>query len=619
MTTGSLIAVDLLIAVLFAAGWFGAGATAARRPRIAFALVAVALAAAAARAASLLALGGAGWWFVAEKVVIGVPLAVVTAAAALTFALPRLIAAARTGSAGGSPRIVVPLLSAGYAGVAGLLVTVVHGYPATLASACIAVAGVLAATLVTWRFVAQPGRALFQGGLLAAGAAMTAGIALAAMPSAALGVQPKEHEHHARAVTTLRGATTAEPGGQVRRFALAARKATVSLASGRKVEAWTFDGASPGPQLTATVGDLIEVTLRNVDIETGVTLHWHGYDVPAGEDGVPGLTQEAVMPGQEFSYRFAAEQSGTYWYHTHAVSHEGVRKGLFGTLVVHPRATAPTGLDLTLPAHTYGGTLALGTHDGLEERPAQPGTPVRLRLINTDSTPQRFTLAGTPFRVTAMDGVDLSGPTDLDAVALQIPAGGRHDLVFTMPSHPVTLRAGGDRGPGLRLTSSSPAAEVSTDAWPLFDPLTYGTPAASSFSRFDRDLPLVLDRGVRFSGGVKYAHTVNGAAAPDIPVQTVREGEVVRFTIVNRSLAIHPWHLHGHHVLILARDGRAPTGAPLWLDSFDVLPGEVWQVAFRADNPGVWANHCHNLDHAAAGMTLHLAYEGVTTPFHGDH
>jgi len=39
-------------------------------------------------------------------------------------------------------------------------------------------------------------------------------------------------------------------------------------------------------------------------------------------------------------------------------------------------------------------------------------------------------------------------------------------------------------------------------------------------------------------------------------------------------------------------------------------------VAFRADNPGIWMDHCHNLNHAAAGMTLHLSYEGVTTPFH---
>ena len=46
----------------------------------------------------------------------------------------------------------------------------------------------------------------------------------------------------------------------------------------------------------------------------------------------------------------------------------------------------------------------------------------------------------------------------------------------------------------------------------------------------------------------------------------------------------------------------------MWLDSFDAHPGDVWNVAFQADNPGMWANHCHNLAHADAGMMLHLMY-----------
>jgi FtsP/CotA-like multicopper oxidase with cupredoxin domain len=71
---------------------------------------------------------------------------------------------------------------------------------------------------------------------------------------------------------------------------------------------------------------------------------------------------------------------------------------------------------------------------------------------------------------------------------------------------------------------------------------------------------------------------------------------------------VHPWHLHGHRVLVLSRNGRPAAGSPLWLDSFDVRPGDVWEVAFLADNPGVWANHCHNLAHADQGMTLHLMY-----------
>jgi FtsP/CotA-like multicopper oxidase with cupredoxin domain len=116
------------------------------------------------------------------------------------------------------------------------------------------------------------------------------------------------------------------------------------------------------------------------------------------------------------------------------------------------------------------------------------------------------------------------------------------------------------------------------------------------------------------SGGrPRYAYTVNGRAFPSIPTEVVARGDLVRLTVVNRSRDTHPWHLHGHRVLVLARDGRTPTGSPLWLDTFDVRPGEVWDVAFRATNPGLWMNHCHNLSHADQGMMLHLAYEGGVT------
>jgi FtsP/CotA-like multicopper oxidase with cupredoxin domain len=96
---------------------------------------------------------------------------------------------------------------------------------------------------------------------------------------------------------------------------------------------------------------------------------------------------------------------------------------------------------------------------------------------------------------------------------------------------------------------------------------------------------------------------------------TVREGDVVRMTIDNRSGDSHPMHLHGHHVLVLSRDGVAATGSPWWVDSLDVQHGERYEVAFVADNPGIWMDHCHNLPHATEGLLAHLVYEGVTTPY----
>ena len=57
-------------------------------------------------------------------------------------------------------------------------------------------------------------------------------------------------------------------------------------------------------------------------------------------------------------------------------------------------------------------------------------------------------------------------------------------------------------------------------------------------------------------------------------------------------------HLHGHHALVLARNGVAATGSPWWVDSLNVRDDETYDIAFVADNPGIWMDHCHNLEHA---------------------
>lgn len=578
MTTGAVIAFDLVIAVLAAGGWLGAGATsAAGRRRLTLGLGAAALAATLARAVTTVVLVRAGWWFAAEKVLIGAPLSL----AAILAAGPRLVR-----PPGDIRSAAVALLFAGYAQTAALLVTVLHGYPVPAGVALLVVAGVLAATLLTRRFLRpHRSRTVSRAAVAVAVAAAVAGTGLAVTPGAAPAV-PHDHQH--RDVLAV--------GEPTKRFTLTAGTAVVP-AGGRDVAAWAFNGQVPGPQLTATVGDILEVTLRNRDIDRGVTLHWHGYDVPNSQDGVPGVTQDAVLPGQEFVYRFRADQAGTYWYHTHSASDLGVRMGLYGVLVVHP--APPAGVDVTVPVHTLNGHVLPAP----VQQPVSAGTPVRLRLINTDSTTHRYALAGTPFRVAAIDGADLRGPAPVADTAVLIAAGGRYDLTFDAPPTPVALQVDG------RTVWSTGPLTVSASGWPVLDPLTYGTAAPRPWTRHDREFTLVLDRGIDLRGLLpRYAHTVNGAADPDIPVQVVRAGEIVKFTIVNRSLVVHPWHLHGHHVLVLSRDGTPATGSPLWLDSFDVRPGEVWEVAFRADNPGMWANHCHNLPHADAGMTLHLMY-----------
>jgi FtsP/CotA-like multicopper oxidase with cupredoxin domain len=431
-------------------------------------------------------------------------------------------------------------------------------------------------------------------------------------------VPPGGHDHYISggvSVADLRG-----PAGKPdERFTLVAERASIRLPSGRSVDALTFNGHVPGPELRVRQGDLVEVRLVNRDVSDGVTIHWHGVDVPNAEDGAAGITQNAVLPGQTYTYRFVAKQQGTFWYHTHEYSSKNVRQGLFGALVIDPPGRHVTTTDLSVLAHELGGEAALDGSTGVVRRTVRPGEPVRLRLVNTNNTPRQFVLSGTPFRVAAIDGTDLGNTPLIRGSTLELAAGGRYDVAFTMAARRVSLTMPGAQAALVLSPNASRPPPASAEGGPLFDPLAYGrrtTEPSLARGPYDRSFMLSIGRKPGFlDGRPGFQWTLNGGIYADVPVFVVRKGDRVRVTIANHTSSVHPMHLHGHHALVLSRDGVPATGAPWWTDTLNVKPGETYVVAFLADNPGLWMDHCHNLRHAARGLTMHVVYEGVTSPF----
>jgi FtsP/CotA-like multicopper oxidase with cupredoxin domain len=203
---------------------------------------------------------------------------------------------------------------------------------------------------------------------------------------------------------------------------------------------------------------------------------------------------------------------------------------------------------------------------------------------------------------------------------VEIGGGGRYDVEFIMPSRPVALVLGTgseDSGPSFVFSEDGKGKLPSVEANGILDPTTYGSPAKPSFDLsggFDREFTMMLDQ--TYVGGESGSlWLINGELFPRTPTFMVEKGDRVKTVIVNRSWADHPMHLHGHHIQVLSKNGRAVSGSPLVLDTLLVKPGEWYEVAFEANNPGLWMDHCHNLDHAATGMVMHLAYRNVTTPF----
>ena len=382
---------------------------------------------------------------------------------------------------------------------------------------------------------------------------------------------------------------------------------------------YTVNGSSPGPTLEATVGEMVEVLLVNENVEDGITLHWHGVDVPNAVDGVAGVTQDAVGTGEEHIYRFVPDRPGTYWYHSHQVSHEQVRQGLLGALVIHPAVEDPAEddvLDQLAVLHRYANGPTLNGAEGTTTIDAESGQEVRLRVVNTDNGLAPVWVTGAPYEILAVDGTDLNEPGQLEDKKYGLPAGGRVDLGFVVPPGGIRVDFSGTTTMvfGDDPTGGDPAKAPRE----LVDLLTYGQPADIGLDpdQADRRFEYRIGRRPGFlDGRPGLWWTINGHLFPDVPMYMVSEGDVVVFRIENNSGDAHPMHLHGHHAVVLSHNDEPSTGSPWWVDSIEVGSGDTVEIALVADNPGIWMDHCHNLQHAAEGLVAHLMYTGVTSSY----
>src|SRR5581483_11166657 len=427
-------------------------------------------------------------------------------------------------------------------------------------------------------------------------------------------------------VTSLQATQTTAP---VKQFTLTAQPAHLTLGSRFQTDAWTFNGMAPGPTLRVRQGDMVVATVVN-HLSFGVTIHWHGIDVPNSEDGVAGVTQDAIKPGQSYTYRFVVDQPGTYWYHSHQFSYEETTGGLYGALIVDPATpTVHVDVDDTVELHDWNGpngqsVFAINDTTGTTNFAAKPGQWVRLRIVNTSNNQHLVTLLGAPFMVAALDGHDLNGPQLLTETPLPIGAAQRYDLRFQMPTQgPVTLVASTDdqhytASPNVVIGEGTAPAMLPAVNPKWFDLTTYGVPKPDPInvnSHFDATYGITLNYHLGDSlGRSGMVFTLNGKVFPHTGMIMVKEGQLIRLHLDNQSDLVHPIHLHGHIFTVLTHNGKPLTGSPVHLDTINIQPHDSYDIAFLANNPGVWMLHCHNLLHAYWGMDMMIMYN-VSTPY----
>ncbi len=133
-------------------------------------------------------------------------------------------------------------------------------------------------------------------------------------------------------------------GSGVLEIELIAKEVRWELAPGKVIKAMTYNGQVPGPTIRLREGERVRIALKN-ELPEPTTIHWHGVDVPAPMDGVPGISQAPVKPGETFIYEFEAQPPGTRWYHTHFQEHKQMDLGLVAPLIIEPADPEPFGFD----------------------------------------------------------------------------------------------------------------------------------------------------------------------------------------------------------------------------------------------------------------------------------
>lgn len=243
-------------------------------------------------------------------------------------------------------------------------------------------------------------------------------------PAANLRVQPGENAVRGGLpvpVTTLDvGDLPFTIDNGVKVFNLVAEPVKQVIVPGRTFDLWGFNGSAPGPTIQATEGDRVRIVFDNhLPEPTGI--HWHGLELPIEMDGVPGIGQKPVMPGERFVYEFPLHQNGTFFYHPHMAMQEMV--GMLGGFIIHPKIAYAPHVDkdylialqeyAVLPNSSIPNSMNMEfnwlTFNGKAGPASTPliirkGERVRIRLINMGMDHHPIHLHGFTFWETGREG-----------------------------------------------------------------------------------------------------------------------------------------------------------------------------------------------------------------------
>ena len=289
--------------------------------------------------------------------------------------------------------------------------------------------------------------------ILSAGPLLAGGLALLRARSAVAQTPPADPEASPPAgpytpVVTPNGSTmpwTMKDGAK--EFRIVAEPVKREFAPGMVVDCWGYNGQCPGPTIEAVEGDRVRLFLTN-NLPERTSMHWHGLLIPNGMDGVAGLVQPHVQPGETYVYEFTLRQHGTQMYHPHSDEMVQMALGMMGLFVIHPRGGPRVDRDFAIFLHewaiapgtsrpnpavmtdfntfTFNGRVWPGTAPLIVKK----GDRVRVRLANLSMDSHPIHLHGHRFEVTGTDAGTIPPSARFHEVTTDVPVGATRDIEF---------------------------------------------------------------------------------------------------------------------------------------------------------------------------------------------
>lgn len=394
----------------------------------------------------------------------------------------------------------------------------------------------------------------------------------------------------------------------------------------------------------AKSGDTFNVIVKN-KLSKPTVIHWHGILLPNDQDGVE-LTQKAIAPNGSYHYQFKLKQSGTYWMHSHFGFQE--QKFAEAPLIIDDgkyenQATIMFQDFSFKKPETIMADLENGKMDGMDmsgmdmsrhikadlndikydafltnyqtpQNPQvytfKPNSKVRLRFINgASSTNFWINLGKLKGTIIAVDGEDIK---PVSGYMFPLAIAQRMDIVVKLPNvrgiYPILGQVEGLKDQTGILISTNPKLKPNK----INSLANNAAPALNYISelKFTSLNPLPVrkvDKVVNIDLGgnmQEYVWTINNQVWPDITPIQLKKGDRVELDINNKTMMMHPIHLHGNVFEVVSIDGKAVKGA--LRDTVFITPNTTVKVIFDANEPGKWMLHCHMLYHMHSGMMTYV-------------